>query len=61
LIYPVPKPKSGGLGVHATPDLSGGLRLGPDDEYLNDRHKDYSVDSARQKVFYESAKKFFLS
>jgi L-2-hydroxyglutarate oxidase LhgO len=58
LVYPVPKPKSGGLGVHATLDLAGGLRLGPDDEYLNDRKKDYSVDESRRLDFYFSAKPF---
>lgn len=58
LIYLVPKPKSGGLGIHATLDLAGSLRLGPDDEYLEDRDKDYSVDNSKRTVFYESAKKF---
>ena len=39
LVYPVPSPSAGGLGVHATPDLGGGLRLGPDDFYLSSREK----------------------
>lgn len=58
LIYPVPKPASGGLGIHATLDLAGGLRLGPDDKYLPDRNKDYSVEEFRKHDFYVSAKKF---
>jgi len=58
LIYPVPKPKSGGLGIHATLDLAGSLRLGPDDEYLKDRSKDYSVDPAKRNNFYNSARSF---
>ncbi len=58
LAYPVPKPKSGGLGVHATLDLGGGLRLGPDDRYLTERDKDYSVDDSKRPDFYSSAKKF---
>ncbi len=58
LVYPVPKPKSGGLGIHATLDLSGGLRLGPDDQYLNNRIKDYIVDDSKKNDFYVSAKKF---
>ncbi|MFH1666472.1 MAG: NAD(P)/FAD-dependent oxidoreductase [Elusimicrobiota bacterium] len=58
LAYPVPKPKSGGLGVHATLDLGGGLRLGPDDKYLDGREKDYSVDENRKRDFYSSAIKF---
>ncbi|MFA4889393.1 MAG: NAD(P)/FAD-dependent oxidoreductase [Candidatus Omnitrophota bacterium] len=58
LAYPVPKPSSGGLGVHATLDLGGGMRLGPDDRYLNNRQKDYTVDSTKKSEFYLSARKF---
>jgi len=58
LVYPVPKPKAGGLGIHATPDLSGGLRLGPDHEYLENRAKDYSVSTSKRPDFYVSASKF---
>lgn len=58
LVYPVSKPKSAGLGIHATLDLTGGLRLGPDDRYLKNREKDYSVDDSRRHDFYDSARKF---
>jgi len=58
LVYPVPRPKSGGLGIHATPDLAGSLRLGPDDNYLNDRNKDYSVDENKKNDFFRSVVKF---
>ncbi len=58
LVYPVPKPKSGGLGIHATLDLGGGLRLGPDDQYSDNRIKDYFVDNSKKTDFYVSAKKF---
>jgi L-2-hydroxyglutarate oxidase LhgO len=61
LVYPVPQPKSGGLGVHVTPDLNGSLRLGPDDTYLNNRIKDYSVDEKRKRDFYESVARFIPS
>jgi L-2-hydroxyglutarate oxidase LhgO len=37
LIYPVRVPGSAGLGVHLTLDLAGGLRLGPDVEYVATR------------------------
>ena len=40
LIYPLPV--AGGLGIHATLDLSGGLRFGPDVEWV--RGIDYTVD-----------------
>ncbi len=58
LLYPVPLPKSGGLGIHVTPDLAGSVRLGPDDNYLNNRIKDYSVDENRKNVFFRSVVKF---
>lgn len=58
LVYPVPKPASGGLGVHATVDLAGGVRLGPDDEFLATNTKDYTVDEHRRRGFFISAKKF---
>lgn len=58
LSYPIPKPKSGGLGVHASLDLGGGLRLGPDDKYLNNRIKDYSVDESKKREFYSSVARF---
>ena len=37
LIYPARPRGSAGLGVHLTLDLGGGLRLGPDVEYVADR------------------------
>ncbi len=58
LIYPVPKPSSGGLGVHVTVDMAGGVRLGPDDEYLNSRIKDYSINPSDGLKFYESVSQF---
>lgn len=58
LIYPVPKPKSGGLGIHATPDLSGGLRLGPDDKYISRNQINYDVDINQRENFLNSAKTF---
>lgn len=57
LIYPVAKHKSAGLGIHATIDLSGSIRLGPDTKYLNSRVKEYSVDGSRKHAFYLSASK----
>lgn len=60
LVYPVPRPKSGGLGVHATLDLGGGMKLGPDDTYLESRDKDYSVNGKKRNEFYISAAKFLL-
>lgn len=56
LVYPVPKKDRGGLGIHATLDLGGGLRLGPDDEYVE--RIDYNVDERKKSVFFNSAVKF---
>lgn len=49
LIYPVPEP--GGLGVHATFDLGGRVKFGPDVEWCD--RIDYGVDAARADAFYE--------
>jgi 2-hydroxyglutarate dehydrogenase len=58
LIYPVPdKHLSKGLGVHATVDLSGRVRFGPDTIYLGDYYTaklDYKVDPSYQQSFYNS-------
>ncbi|CAJ1431431.1 unnamed protein product [Effrenium voratum] len=34
LVYPMPEPNTSGLGVHATVDLQGQVRFGPDVEWL---------------------------
>ena len=57
LIYPVPKKEHAGLGVHATLDLGGQMRLGPDDKYVT--QIDYTVDPSKQQAFFESAAKLF--
>ena len=56
LIYPVPKEDRGGLGIHLTLDLSGSIRLGPDDEYVE--KIDYKIDPSKARLFYESVKTF---
>lgn len=56
LIYPVPKEDRAGLGIHATLDLTGALRLGPDDEYVE--KIDYNVEESKKKIFYEGVEKF---
>ena len=47
LVYPLPV--DGGLGIHATFDLAGRLRFGPDVEWVE--RIDYSVDPARSAAF----------
>ena len=56
LVYPVPHKDLYGLGIHATLDLSGRLRFGPDAEYVD--VIDYKVDTGKRDIFYESAKKY---
>ena len=55
LVYPVPHKDLSGLGIHATLDLSGRLRFGPDAEYVDAIN--YKVDTGKRGIFYESAKK----
>ncbi len=53
LIYPLPHEGLKGLGVHATIDLSGRLKFGPD-AYFVDKI-DYSVDENKRDFFYDNA------
>ena len=55
LIYPAPEP--GGLGVHATLDLAGQCRFGPDVEWIDEI--DYNVDPKRGDSFYEKIRKYW--
>lgn len=55
LIYPVPLEELVGLGVHATLDLGGRLRFGPDTEYID--AIDYKVDVDKRDIFYKGASK----
>ena len=55
LIYPVPEP--GGLGVHLTLDLNGGMRFGPDVEWID--AVDYKVDPRRAEHFYGEIRKYW--
>jgi L-2-hydroxyglutarate oxidase LhgO len=59
LIYPLPHEGLKGLGVHATLDLAGRLRFGPDAEYVDSI--DYRLDAAKIDSFYASAKKMIPS
>ncbi len=53
LVYPLPHETLAGLGVHATIDLGGRLRFGPDVEYVD--VISYSVDPAKRDLFFEGA------
>lgn len=54
LIYPVPQ--QAGLGIHATLDLAGRIRFGPDAEYVSS--PDYRVDPAKADGFRSAAARY---
>lgn len=55
LIYPTPV--DGGLGVHATLDLGGGMRFGPDVEWID--AENYEVDAGRAASFYDRIRAYW--
>ncbi len=55
LVYPVPR--AAGLGVHATLDLAGRTRFGPDQEWVD--RIDYAVDPARADGFYAAIRRYY--
>ncbi len=54
-IYPVPE--RAGLGVHATVDLAGQIRFGPDVEWVDEI--DYDVDPRRADAFYAAIRRYY--
>lgn len=59
LIYPVPPARGDGLGVHATIDLSGSVKFGPDVEYVD--CEDYSVSDSKVDDFHSAISRYFPS
>lgn len=61
LVYPAPV--DGGLGVHATIDLGGRVRFGPDVEWLPEGttadHVDYSVGIERESSFVTAIRRYW--
>ena len=55
LIYPLPQDT--GLGIHATIDLGGQGRFGPDAEYCE--KVDYSFDESRKSAFIDAIKTWY--
>jgi L-2-hydroxyglutarate oxidase LhgO len=56
LVYPAPHATH--LGVHVTLDLEGGMRLGPDLQYLPDRRQDYDVPPGLRDAFFGSVSRY---
>ena len=57
LVYPVPI--VGGLGIHATNDLSGRARFGPDAEWVDS--VDYAFDGSRKAAFSAAIRSYYPS
>ncbi|MFK7914884.1 MAG: NAD(P)/FAD-dependent oxidoreductase [Pseudomonadales bacterium] len=55
LVYPTPV--AGGLGVHATIDLAGQVRFGPDVRWLPT--VDYRFDDSRREAFVAAIRRYF--
>ena len=54
-IYPLPE--QAGLGIHATVDLAGQVRFGPDVEWTG--QVDYTVDPGRADAFYRAVRTYY--
>lgn len=63
LIYPMPDAQADVLGIHATLDLAGRLKFGPDAEPIDLQHggADYRVDPAKAAVFAQAIERYFPS
>lgn len=55
LVYPLPHKEGISLGVHATLDMGGRLRFGPDAEYVTDLT--YRLNEKKAAVFYLAAQR----
>ena len=55
LVYPLPHAE--GLGVHATIDLAGSVRFGPDTSPASSRD-DYALDESRRAAFGEAVRRY---
>ena len=57
LVYPIPE--GGGLGIHATLDLSGRVRFGPDVEWIHE--VDYRFGADRRAAFATAIRRYYPS
>jgi len=55
LVYPMPE--AAGIGIHATLDLGGAVRFGPDVEWIET--VDYTVDEKRAPLFEEAIRQYW--
>jgi L-2-hydroxyglutarate oxidase LhgO len=57
LLYPVGSAAGGGLGVHLCLDVGGGMRLGPDWEWIEGPPFDMRVDPSKRDAFWEAGRR----
>lgn len=57
LIYPLPPASGQGLGIHATLDMGGQVRFGPDTQRTDSL--DYRVDPARRLQFAKAIRRYY--
>lgn len=57
LIYPAPPASGAGLGIHATIDLGGQVKFGPDVEYVPEAS--YEVSEAALPDYYRAIRRYF--
>jgi len=60
LIYPIPASDSSNLGIHLTLDLNGGIKIGPDSEYMESREQNYNVDDLLKDKFFDAVKLYTI-
>ncbi len=59
LVYPAPEKNLAGLGIHTVVDFGGGVKLGPDTQYLSPADEyDYSVDPELLDKFFRAASRY---
>ena len=59
LVYPMPEANTVGLGIHATLDLAGQIRFGPDTEYVE--ALDYEVAASKAHLFARAIQRYLPS
>jgi len=59
LVYPMPEPGLAGLGIHATLDLGGQVRFGPDTEFLNQQTQNYHIPPSSKARFIDAIQRYF--
>jgi L-2-hydroxyglutarate oxidase LhgO len=57
LVYPVPEASGAGLGVHATLDLGGQVKFGPDVEYID--REDYGVSQTKHATYCAAIQRYY--